>query len=376
MSQSKKRPKRAEEDLEAAVADIINSPITRANLSFLRPNRPDQPQPEPVGSGPTPSGFAPNDSIGHSLPWNHITEPGEMPVQEVKPTGPTPRPTGVDSAVRGDLVQRQPLWQAEGIGTVFEQSRVRRIQSARDALSKVEEQVYEMLWGAPAVQAERYRLIHYSLQRIAVDSDINIKTVRELIPRLIDKGFLEIEHPADVRRNIPTLYRVWSDHSVREDQQQRDRLYVAKTGKGVFYVHPIAISIQARPLGSESTPTGLKPAGVDSAYPSSSTLLLSLAAIIQELLGVSSDEAVLNSMVRQCHENATITTGEPARDSELLYFTEVKARGIANSGNIRNHLRVLHKAVPGCFIGQSFRTFRQTKPATGDIREEPYSMEV
>ena len=33
---NKKRRRLPEEDLAAAVADIINSPITRSNLSFLR----------------------------------------------------------------------------------------------------------------------------------------------------------------------------------------------------------------------------------------------------------------------------------------------------------------------------------------------------
>ena len=37
MSAKKKRRQLPEEDLAAAVAEIINSPITRSNLSFLRP---------------------------------------------------------------------------------------------------------------------------------------------------------------------------------------------------------------------------------------------------------------------------------------------------------------------------------------------------
>lgn len=378
MSQSKKRPKRTEEDLEAAVADMINSPITRANLSFLRAGGLDQPRTIPPESEPRPSGLNTEPGINLPLPAQveDSTELSEAAAIAPTPNPPTPTPTGLGPSPQAFVVQRQPLWQAEGIGTVFEQSRVRRIQSARDALSKVEEQVYELLWGTPGFQPERYRLIHYSLQRIAVDSDINIKTVRELIPRLIDKGFLAIEHPADVRRNIPTLYRVWSDTSVLENQRQRDRNYVAKTGKGVFYVHPIAVSIQARPVGYEPQPMGLTPLGVDTGYQPSNTLLLALAAIVQEFLALSAEEAFLNSMVAQCHENARMTTGESATDRELLYFTEVKARGIAQSANIRNHLLVLQKAVPTCFLGDSFRTFRQTTPGTQFRGQDPSAIEV
>jgi predicted transcriptional regulator len=376
MSQSKKRPKQAEEDLEAAVADMINSPITRANLSFLRPNGPDQPQSEPGGLDPTPTGSDPCASTGTQSPPAHIIETGAVPGGKPTPLGDGPTPMGLEQDTRSGRAQRKPLWQAEGIGTVFEQSRVRRIQNARDALSKVEEQVYTLLWGAPGLHSERYRLIHCSLKRISVNSNINIKTVRELIPRLIDKGFLEIEHAADVHRNIPTLYRVWSDHSVREHQQRRERTHVARTGKGVFYVHPIAISIQTRPLGDEPTPSGLNPMGLDAEYPISGTLLLSLTALVQESLGVVAGEADFTAMVKQCHENATITTGEPATESELLYFTEVKARGIAQSANVRNHLQVLQKAVPTCFLGESFRTFRQTASPPKPLRQDRSSREV
>jgi hypothetical protein len=63
-------------------------------------------------------------------------------------------------------------------------------------------------------------------------------------------------------------------------------------------------------------------------------------------------------MVAQCHENAISSTTEPASDEELLFFTTTKARIIAQSSNIRNHLAVLRKAVPECFAGEAFKAFR------------------
>src|ERR1017187_1643034 len=62
MSANKKRRKLPEEDLAAAVADIINSPITRSNLSFLRPlatpasTENESPSPKPMGLEVTPRG--------------------------------------------------------------------------------------------------------------------------------------------------------------------------------------------------------------------------------------------------------------------------------------------------------------------------------
>src|SRR5579864_3201247 len=68
MSASKKRRKPPEEDLAAAVAEIINSPITRSNLSFLRPvatsasSESEQPAPKPMGLEVTPMGVKPTSA--------------------------------------------------------------------------------------------------------------------------------------------------------------------------------------------------------------------------------------------------------------------------------------------------------------------------
>src|ERR1700759_2817215 len=65
MPANKKRRRLPEEDLAAAVADIINSPITRTNLNFLRPlaplpvaSEPQEPMPSPMGSSSIPMGPA------------------------------------------------------------------------------------------------------------------------------------------------------------------------------------------------------------------------------------------------------------------------------------------------------------------------------
>ena len=283
------------------------------------------------------------------------------------------------------------LWQAEGLGAIFEESRIRRIHRAQDALSLVEEKVYDLLWGTKNQKRDEFRLVHYSLQKISTEARINIKTVRFLIPRLIEKGFLQIEHEADVRRNIPTLYRVPSYAVVLNDQKERGRFAVAKTGKGVFYVQPYGAEIPVglgsapkgvTPMGFGSTPVGLKPiapmgasgpkpmgssgplslgiykGNINRQTTSSSTLIPQLADAVRETLGREADSALLLAMVEACHEHCIETTGEQATDDEVLYFTTTKAQIIAQSTNIRNHLAVLRKAVPECFLGEAFQAFR------------------
>ncbi len=394
MSAHKKRRRSPEpEDLEAAVADIINSPITRTTLNFLRPLTPS-----PEDLEPTPLGL----------------DPAPMGVRST-PVGVEIKAEGVDSTPMGlkPMGSGKRLWQAEGLGSIFEEGRIRRIQRAQDALSLVEEKVYDLLWGTKNQRRDEFRLAHFSLQRISTEARINIKTVRLMIPRLIEKGFLAIEHEADVRRNIPTLYRVPSYALVLLDQRARNRFAVAKTGKGVFYVHPFdpnipmgsdlapvgvtPMGLGRTPVGFEPTPGGLKPIGpmgsggskpmgasgplslgiysgsknrqtttTESVSPS---LLAALAETVQSILGREGDSALLTGMVEACHQHALDTTGEAASDDEVMYFTTTKARIIAESTNIRNHLAVLRKAVPECFVGEAFVAFRIANRARRDEAE-------
>jgi hypothetical protein len=86
--------------------------------------------------------------------------------------------------------------------------------------------------------------------------------------------------------------------------------------------------------------------------------LSALIKTVQDILGVEPDNALLTGILDACHQNSIQTTGEPATDEELLYFTGSKARVILRSPNIRNHLAVLRKAVPECFLGESFQAYR------------------
>ena len=323
-----------------------------------------------------------------------MTDTGQ-PLVETSEDAPAWKPTA----------SARTLWQAEGHGTLIEQTRVRRIYQAQDALSLVEEKVYDLLWGTKNQRRDEFRLVHYSLQRIAAEARINIRTARELIPRLIEKGFIQIQHEADARRNTATLYRVSSYASVLSDQKRRNRLYVAKAGKGVVYVHPVSAALATtdpqtvtpKPMGLEQSPMGLAPMGLelrpmgptpmgsnqgpmglDVSKPmglggtpiligikldiktttTSPGTYAGLVKCIQEALAVEPDNTILTGMIEACHRNAIDTTGEPANEEDLIYFTTSKARVISRAPNIRNHLAVLRKAVPECFLGESFRAYR------------------
>jgi len=422
MSAKKKRRQLPEEDLAAAVAEIINSPITRSNLSFLRPlattASPEEEEAaeelKPMGLDLKPMGVSISPMGYEQRPMGDEVPPAIPPIGEVltfeadesprstdsreadsqqpmgyeqSPMGFELRPTGISPEVARQetptsATAARTLWQAEGHGTLIEQARVRRIYQAQDSLSLVEEKVYDLLWGTKNQRKDDFRLVHFSLQRIASEARINIRTVRELIPRLIEKGFIQVEHEADARRNTATLYRVSSYASVLSDQKRRGRLYVAKVGKGVVYVHPMSAALApsdpkmmpSKPMGYEQSPMGLgdsKPMGLGGTpfligillgsketTTTSPATCAALVRCIQEVLAIEPDDSLLTGIIEACHRNAIATTGEPATEEELIYFTSSKARVISRAPNIRNHLAVLRKAIPECFLGESFRAYR------------------
>ena len=114
-----------------------------------------------------------------------------------------------------------------------------------------------------------------------------------------------------------------------------------------------------RPMGAAGTVSiGIYSDSKNRQTTTSPSTLAALVRSVQESLGTEPDHALLEAIVSACHQNALESTGEPAGDEELLYFTASKARVISRSPNIRNHLAVLRKAVPECFLGESFRAYR------------------
>lgn len=307
---------------------------------------------------------------------------GNALAANLKLSGSDLKPMGVDVGPMGSGMS-QSMFLAEQLGTLFPAARVHRIRLAQDALSHVEEKVYDLLWGVKNQNRDSYRLSEFSLQRIANEGRLNIKTVRELLPRLVDKGFIGIEREADVRRNRPTQYRVWSYGEVLADQRSKNRLWFVKTGKGVFYARPVSVGVtredaqleEIKPMGVDIQPSGfdlrasgvdLRPMGLDSTptgFDVSQGLLAELSRCIRTGLGLTPDEPLLKALVEECRQRARSTDGEPASDAEILQFTEMKIRVLRHASTLRNPLAVLRRAVPECFIGQPLMEHRAAERA-------------
>jgi hypothetical protein len=130
------------------------------------------------------------------------------------------------------------LWQA-GNGALFPSSRVRRIQRAQDALTHAEESVYDFLWGAKTQALDEFRLVRAGYDRISKAARITKRNAALIVDRLAEKGFLQVEHPADTLHRTPTQYRVLGYRSVLDELDRRGHRWVVKSGNGVLFVRQL-----------------------------------------------------------------------------------------------------------------------------------------
>lgn len=361
------------EDLEIViVGDILTSTVVESSSTVGYQDQPDRKVPRKKQLKPTPT--VGDSSADVAVPLGAVTAPtvGDRPT------------VGLGFSTLKDL----SLFQSED-GSLFPAKRARRIQLAQDALTHVEETVYDILWGSKTSSGDRSRAIRIGYDRLAALARINEKSVRNIIPRLIQKGFISILTPADPNRRLGTEYRVLSYSAVLEDQQQRGRHWIVRTGKGVFYAQPATASVST--VGASSTPTvgvGLSPTVVVTKSPTvclsptvESTPTDTVGSAPTETVGATptvsidnrlgterqtssailaalnthgrGDDDAVHSLIRRCQRYAADAT-----EAEIVHFIHEKA-SVLRSGRIDNPIAFLLVYVPKCFAGETLRLYRE-----------------
>jgi predicted transcriptional regulator len=286
-----------------------------------------------------------------------------------------------------------PVWLTED-GLYLPPAKVRRIRLAQDALSAAEEMVYDLLWSQkPGGREEAAKTVQAGYDFIMKRTRLSKKTVQRIIDKLIDKGFIEIETPADIYRRTATTYRVFNYKTILERQAARNRFYVAKIGPGMVYVRQVArpsgdmttvvstlmstvadshtATVDKPPTvgGDNSSPATVARRGLTTVVrrhtpleeqttdkdgqPSSSDPVQALVRALAAYGPVDDDGA--RYLLAQCRRAAPDCTGE-----EILHFIEAKGEVLRlRGGAVRNAVGFLLSAVPKCFSGETLRIYRE-----------------
>ena len=196
-----------------------------------------------------------NAEKAHNLPFPEslrqvttvvVHEPDTV-VASKQPTVVEPATVPTVATVDTSTVDRSipvSLWLTE-TGEIVPASRVKRIRLAQDVLSPAEESVYDTLWGVKSMAAfkeerESYRIVQAGYDFLMKRTRLSKKTIQRIVDRLMDKGFIAIEKPADIYLRSSTVYRVFAYRAVLDRQAQRGRFHVAKIGPGFVYVREVA----------------------------------------------------------------------------------------------------------------------------------------
>jgi hypothetical protein len=108
-------------------------------------------------------------------------------------------------------------------------------------MSLGEERVYRTLWHAQesdGVTADSARSKTFSLgyDRLAKLVDLNEKSVRVLLPKMIAKKILEVVAPEDSAGQIGRTYRIFGEDEILARQRAAGLTEVVKNGRAVEFV--------------------------------------------------------------------------------------------------------------------------------------------
>jgi len=264
------------------------------------------------------------------------------------------------------------LWLTE-TGELVSAARVKRIRLAQDALSPAEEAVYDTLWGVRAGsrdERENYRIAQAGYDYLMKRTRLSKKTIQRTVDRLIDKGFIAIDKPADIYQRTSTVYRVFTYRAVLDHQVQRGRFYVAKIGPGLVYVREMATPSNLTTVVESNMTTGVNTTTVTGVnldqttvvkmttlkieqntleQSSSSSEIRELKTCLEQYLGPVDDDAT-RQLLALCRRRAPDCTVE-----EISYFVAYKMRSV---NGIHNPVGFILTAVPRHFENNAHSSVR------------------
>lgn len=266
------------------------------------------------------------------------------------------------------------LWRTAE-GELIPDGRVKKIRRAQDVINSAEEAVYNTLWRDPnAIDEGSARIIQAGYDYLTKQTRLARKTIQRIVAKLIDKGFIEVAKAADIYKRTSTVYRVFNYRTVLDRHQARGRHYVAKVGPGFSYVWELSLQPQSTDsdlstvvnsnlstVVNESPVTVVK-MNLSTVVPQTTSSIVnysleqtssSVESVYQALNAYGSvDDDAVHTLTISCRQAAPDCT-----DREIVYFIHQKG-ALIRAGGIRSPIGFLLRAVPKCFVGESFQLYR------------------
>jgi hypothetical protein len=274
------------------------------------------------------------------------------------------------------------IWVSLVTGGHYEAKRVQRVVLAQQSMSLGEERVYQTLWHAKPADGvtqlnRRTKLFSIGYDRLARLTRLNEKSIRDLIPKLIDKKILEIVMREDSWTRTGRTYHIYSYEEILDRQRAVDLCYIVKNGRAVEFVRPAgqvwegvspAATVGERPpvrvspavivtrtetVGvPDAKSVGDSPTPLDKTRQNSSREILSssdierLAQSIRAILPSFDDDA-LRQLWQRCHQTAPDCTVD-----DVVYCFNIKAHQLLRRPQrITNPVGLMIWSVPKALEG-------------------------
>jgi hypothetical protein len=250
---------------------------------------------------------------------------------------------------------------------------VQRVAVAQQSMSLGEERVYQAIWHARPIDG--ITLINRRLKTFALGYDklarltrLNEKSIRDIIPKLIEKKILEIVRKEDSWSRTGRTYHIYSYEEILERQRAADLCYIVKNGRAVEFVRPMmgepptvgaSPTVPVRPTvtvgrtGSGTVGHTTTPLVIDRQTTSQTS------SVVREALShyTPVDDAAIRRIVNACRTHAPDCT-----ESEIAHFVHEKSVLVTMRGStIKNPMGHFITAVPACFEGETFRLYRESQ---------------
>lgn len=282
--------------------------------------------------------------------------------------------------------------------------RIRETSTVQDGHSLAEQAIYDVMYRAGKPYQGDSRILTIGLRTLAEMSRMAYSNCKANVRSLVEK--LAIEEGEGFSYTLGRTYVIYSFREILRRRKAAGLTHVIRS-RGVAFVDPASgsplthhilsqssalasdASFSSAPSAATSAPEPVKPgAPVDSEssapasgahienrhwmrnqdQPSSSALETIIAALRAYIPDTDDDAAI--SLWHRCRQNAP-----DAAAAEIAHFIHLKA----GKPGIRMPLGFLLTAVPKCFLGDSYRQFREERErrqATQTSRDRMFAEEI